>query len=141
MKWVYLFIGIIVGIPTAFFGTIYAASELGGEVVVLHRQNGDGSVSRVRIWIVEDDEGTWVEHGDADAAWLTALDSVPVITLERAGESRQYHAIAEPDLHQRYHELRLKKYGLADQLIELMTGDVADCTGVPVRLDGTEVSP
>ena len=37
MKILYWLLGIVLGIPVLLFGTIYAASELGGEVVTLTR--------------------------------------------------------------------------------------------------------
>jgi hypothetical protein len=53
----------------------------------------------------------------------------------RAGLKVDYHAVSAPDLHARYHELRREKYGIADQIIETLTGASVDvCEGVPVQL-------
>ena len=135
MKIVLAVVGVLILIPVLFFGAMYAASELGGEVVVLHRQSADGSVSRVRIWIVEDAAGTWVEHGAPDADWITLLDRDPEITLECAGQAHTYRAVADRGAHTRYHELRRDKYGWADGFVEIATSDAASCAGVPVRIE------
>lgn len=132
---VYILIAVVLGAGLAYFAVLYSASELGGEVVVLHRSSSDGSVRRVRIWIVEDGEQTWVEHGPPDADWISMLATTPVITLERYGEPNQYHAAADPGSHAHYHALRAAKYGIADRIVEFATGDVEECAGIPVRIE------
>ena len=42
MKWLYAAVGILAGVPLLYFAAMYAASELSGEVVVLHRAAEDG---------------------------------------------------------------------------------------------------
>ena len=135
MKWLYLAIGILVGVPLAFFAAMYAASGLGGEVVVLHRTSEDGSVDRVRLWIVEDGTGTWIEHGSPDAARIARLAHDPVITVARNGTSRQYRASADRGSHALYHRLRQGRYGFADRLVAMVGGGVDACEGTPVRLE------
>ena len=65
-----------------------AASEFGGEVATLLRAEPDGSVTRVRVWIVDLDHQSWIEHGDGKAFWLTRLASPSEITLVRDGTKR-----------------------------------------------------
>ena len=79
MKWLGILVGILLGVVVLLFGGVYAASELGGEVVVLHRKAADGSVDHVRVWIVEDDTGTWIEHGAPNHHWITTLASAKSI--------------------------------------------------------------
>ena len=134
MKWLYYGIGIPVVGVIVFFGAIYFASEVGGEVVVLHRTSADRSVARVRLWIVEDEEHTWIEHGAPDAHWITRLTDDPMLTLERNDQTDQYHAQADPEAHDQYHTLRSAKYGFADSFVALVSGDVNTCSGVPVRI-------
>lgn len=57
MKWL-IRIVVVIALPVLVFGSIMLASELGGEVVVLHREAIDGSIDEVRVWIVDDDDGT-----------------------------------------------------------------------------------
>ena len=135
MKWLYIAIGILVGVPLAFFAAMYAASELGGEVVVLHRQSEDGSIDRVRVWIVEDGTGTWIEHGSPDAAWISRLAHDPVITVERDGAPQRYRASADRASHALYHRLRRDKYEFAAQVVAMAAGDADACEGTPVRLE------
>lgn len=135
MKTVYIIVAVVIGAGLAYFAVLFGASELGGEVVVLHRSSSDGSMRRVRIWIVEDGEQTWVEHGPPDADWITMLATAPMITLERNGESNQYLAVADPQSHTHYHALRAAKYGIADRIVELATGNVEECVGIPVRIE------
>jgi hypothetical protein len=134
MKWLGYGIGLLIAGVALFFGLIYAASELGGEVVVLHRKAADGSTTRVRLWIVEDGERTWIEHGAPDAAWMTMLAEDPEITLERHGQVNRYRAHIDPGAHARYHALRREDYGVADQIVAWVSGDVNECEGVPVRI-------
>ncbi len=135
MKWLTIAIGILVGIPLAYLAVMYAASELSGEVVVLHRTAEDGSIDRVRVWIVGNRTGTWIEHGSPDAAWIARLAEDPVITVERGGEPRQYHATVDPAAHTLYHRLRAEDYELADQIVAMSQGGTEACDATPVRLD------
>ena len=139
MKWLVIAIGILVGIPLAYVVAMYGASELSGEVVVLHRTAEDGSIDRVRLWIVGDDTGTWIEHGSPDAAWITRLAEDPVVTVERHGEPRQYLAMADPASHALYHRLRAEDYGLADEIVAMSQGGTEACDATPVRLSLVEL--
>ncbi len=138
MKWVGIAIAVVLGVPLLFFAAVYAASELGGEVVVLHRPAPGGSTSTVRIWIVEDADGVWVEHGSADAPWIQRLAEDATITLERDGAAAVYRAAPDPSAHANYHELRQAKYGWADAFVGLATGAASECTGVPARLEAAD---
>lgn len=134
MKWLCILLGIPTGIALAFFALMYAASELGGEVVVLHRPAEDGSIDRVRVWIVEDTSGTWIEHGGPDAPWVARLARDPTVTIERGGVPRQYRASPDPKSCAHYHGLRQDRYGIAAQIVALGTVDAVTCIDVPVRL-------
>lgn len=132
MRWTLYAVGGLAGLVGLLVGLIYAASELGGEVVTLHRPGADNTFSPVRIWVVDTESGSWIEHGSGDADWITRLADNPHIRLERAGIISEYLATPEPDAHDQYHALRREKYGVADQLIGFLGGD--NCTGTPVRL-------
>ena len=126
---------IIVGLPMLFFILAFNASELGGEVVTLERINGDNSISEVRIWIVDQDSFSWIEHGDRQAYWITELSESSEVILIRHGEALNYIGSIDPDAHPLYHKLRRQKYTWADAFIALLTGNADDCNGVPVRLN------
>ena len=135
MKWICIAVGVLVGLPLAFIVMMYAASELGGEVAVLHRTSADGSVDRVRVWIVEDGATAWVEHGMPDAPWIVRLPRDSTVTLERNGTPLLYRASADLESHARYHALRRQRYGFASQLVDWLGGDADTCQGTPVRLE------
>ncbi|MBT5052861.1 MAG: hypothetical protein HOM69_06520 [Gammaproteobacteria bacterium] len=123
------------GIVLMYFGLIFAASELGGEVVTLLRPSADGNFDEVRIWFTEADSDAFIEHGSDGDWWLERLKAGGLLSLRRAGLKVDYHAVSAPDLHTRYHELRREKYGIADQIIEQLSfSSVNTCDGVVVRL-------
>lgn len=133
MKVLYWAIGIVVGVPVLLAVVIFGASELGGEVVTLDRAEADGSASQIRVWIVDEDGQSWIEHGDPDSHWISRLPGSPEVTLTRDGRTTSYLGIPDPESHDRYHQLRRKKYGWADQVVGMFDGE-AECAGVPVRL-------
>ena len=134
MKYVYWILGLLVGIPALLFIIPIAASELGGEVVTLERANADGDSSQIRVWIVDNSDASWIEHGDSDSYWMEQLLSSGEVVLRRGGETITHEGTLDPDSHDLYHALRRQKYSWADQLIELFSGGRENCDGVPVRL-------
>lgn len=134
MKIVYWVLGALGGIAILLIVVPLAASELGGEVVTLERAETDGEPSRIRIWIVDRNGDSWIEHGDAGSYWMNHLQTSAQLVLVRDGESRVYEATTDADAHDLYHDLRRQKYGWADQLIALLGGGIENCDGVPVRL-------
>ena len=134
MKYAYWFLGLLVGIPVLLIGIPIAASELGGEVVTLERAEEDGESSRIRIWIVDSDGASWIEHGDSESYWMSRLKTSNEVILDRAGQSQPYEGTLDPGSHDFYHDLRRQKYSWADQLIELLSGGRESCDGIPVRL-------
>ena len=134
MKYAYWFLGLLVGISVLLIGIPIAASELGGEVVTLERAEEDGESSRIRIWIVDNDGESWIEHGDSESYWMNRLKTSNEVILDRAGQSQPYEGTLDPGSHDFYHDLRRQKYSWADQLIELLSGGRESCDGIPVRL-------
>ena len=92
----------------------------------------EGEASRIRI--VDNDGASWIEHGDIESYWMNHLQTSSELVLDRGGETISYEGALDPDSHDLYHDLRRKKYGWADQLIELFSGGRESCDGVPVRL-------
>ncbi len=135
MKVVYWVLGVLIGVPAAFFTVVYGASELGGEVVTLERAEANGDVNRVRIWIVDQNDASWVEHGEAESFWITQLAESPTVVLNREGRAVSYVGVPDRESHDLYHELRREKYGWADQVVGLVSGAATECQGVPVRLE------
>ena len=135
MKIVFWGLGVLVGLFVLVMAVTYGASELGGEVVTLERAEPDGSTSRVRVWIVDEGEHAWIEHGAPDSHWITSLGEGGVVTLERGGDVTQYRGVPDAASHARYHELRTDKYGTADTIVGLLSPSAEVCEGLPVRLE------
>ena len=135
MKWLGIALGGLFAVALAFIASIYVASEVGGEVITLHRPAEDGSTSALRLWIVDEGGVSWIEHGDPSAFWIQNLGEGSTLTIERDGRTVSYAASRDPESHGRYHELRNQKYGWADDYIGFATGKTADCPSVPVRLE------
>ena len=126
---------ILLAVVPAYSLVILAASEMGGEVVTLLRPSVEGGFDEVRVWIVDDGDVTLIEHGGEGDRWLEGLKAAGPISLLRDGVKIDYLAQQAIAMHARYHVLRREKYGLADQIIETLTGASVDvCEGVPVQL-------
>ncbi|MEM7365357.1 MAG: hypothetical protein AAF525_15150, partial [Pseudomonadota bacterium] len=109
MKFIFWLIGVVVAIPVLIFGSIYAASELGGEVVILERMEQTGEVSQIRVWIVDDGESAYIEHGDPGAYWMQQLAVTGTVILTRAGKRNEYRASLAPEARSLYSRLRRAK--------------------------------
>jgi len=134
MKFVYWFLGLLVATVALLSVVPIVVSELGGEVVTLERSEENGETSRIRVWIVDNDGVSWIEHGDITSYWMTQLVTSNEVVLARKGQTNTYEGVQDPDSHDFYHELRRQKYGWADQFIELFSGGREGCDGVPVKL-------
>lgn len=137
MKIVAWLLAVILGVPILFFAFIYAASELGGEVVTLSRTEANGEVSQVRIWIVDEGDKAWIEHGAPDDFWISNLAEAPQLLLTRNGQQTTYIGTPDPDAHGLYHQLRQARYGVADQIVGIVGPGAEECDGVPVRLEAS----
>ena len=138
MKIVYKLIIAFVGVSIFYVSLYFAASELGGEVVQLVRNDSEESTTSIRVWIVDARDQAWIEHGDTNSFWIKRLSSEPEVSLIRGGAEIKYTAITDIGSHEIYHDLRREKYGIADRIIELLSFGAAhrnNCTGIPVRLD------
>jgi hypothetical protein len=125
---------VLLFVPVVYFALIYGASELGGEVVTLDRPGPNGEVSQVRMWIVDQDGNSWVEHGDAESYWVRGLAKSPAVILSRGGKRVDYLGKPDRKSHDLYHRLRQEKYAWGSSLIDLLTGGSADCEDLPVQL-------
>tara|TARA_B100000809_G_scaffold143177_1_gene140716 strand:- start:2617 stop:3030 length:414 start_codon:yes stop_codon:yes gene_type:complete len=124
------------GITLLYICLMLAASEFGGEVAILMRPEQDGSVSTVRVWIVDADNKSWVEHGDSSSFWISQLNNPSEISLIRRGEEKRYIGVSDANAHDLYHQLRREKYGIADWIVEIGSfGSAAKdaCNGVVVE--------
>lgn len=100
-------------------GAIFAASELGGEVVVLHTREAGGADVSTHLWVVDDAGSAWLRSGVPTSGWFVRLEANPDVEVERGGETLRYRAVPvrSADARDRVHALMAEKYGWADRLI------------------------
>ena len=141
MKLVVVAVALLLALGVAYALAHLALIEVGREVVVLHKWTPGGAVHRTRLWIVDDGPCSWLHHGHADSPWIGRLESDPIITIERGGQTRRYHAARDPESHERVHQLLREKYGIADWWVRFVTGGTERCRAVPVRLEPSATAP
>ena len=80
---------ITIALPKLLFATLFSVSELGGEVATFKGPN-IGSDVLVRLWIVDQRDSTWIEHGVRPSInqsyWITKLSEPSMVTLIRKGK-------------------------------------------------------
>ena len=129
---------ILISIAIVYGVLMFGLSELGGEVATLVRPEVDGSNKNIRVWIVDADNKSWIEHGDSESYWIRGLIDDSGIFITREGEEQKYLAFDDRDSHDVYHKLRREKYGLADKMLDILSfGSTSkeNCEGIPVRLE------
>ncbi|MDG2061293.1 MAG: hypothetical protein P8J93_05720 [SAR86 cluster bacterium] len=117
---------------------MFGFSELGGEVITLIRPEADGSNKNIRVWVVDSDNQSWIEHGDSKTYWIQQLNSDPELSIIREGKEGKFLAFTDREAHDFYHSLRREKYGLSDKVLEMLTFNATtkeNCSGIPVRLE------
>ena len=129
---------ILIGIAIVYGVLMFSLSELGGEVVILVRPEADQSNKNIRVWIVDADNKSWIEHGDSESYWIQGLVNDSGIFIIREGKEQKYLAFNDRDSHDVYHKLRREKYGLADKMLDILSFGATskeNCEGIPVRLE------
>ena len=129
---------ILISIAIVYGVLMFSLSELGGEVVILVRPEADQSNKNIRVWIVDADNKSWIEHGDSESYWIQGLVNDSGIFIIREGEEQKYLAFDDRDSHDVYHKLRREKYGLADKMLDILgfgATSKENCEGIPVRLE------
>lgn len=125
-------LGIGLFVVVAFLAAIMAASEWGGEVVVLKTVDTVGVEHETHLWIVDDAGAQWLRAGQDGSGWLERLRTHPEVELKRGDTWGRYHATPVPGATARIHEAMAEKYGAADRLISLIRDG---SKSVAVRLD------
>ena len=109
-------IGVLVALGLVM-GLMFAASELGGEVVTLVTSDTDGTLHETSLWIVEDEGALWLRAGNPDSSWLKRIRKTPAVTLTRAGKTVRYRAEVVLGRNGRINQLMADGYGWADRVI------------------------
>lgn len=121
-------------LAVALVAGIFAASELGGEVVSLHTHGPDGDAT-TRTWVVDDAGFAWLRSGTPENGWLVRIDAAPDVIVERGGESLHFRAVPvrdDPAVRDRIHALMRDKYTWADRIVSLIRDG---SRSVPIRLE------
>ena len=129
---------ILIGTAIVYGVLMFSLSELGGEVVILVRPEADLSNKNIRVWIVDVDNKSWIEHGDSESYWIKQLSKNSELLIIRKGEEKKYLAFTDRDSHDFYHNLRREKYGLSDKMLDILAFGATskeNCEGIPVRLE------
>ena len=138
MKKVLKLVVILISIAIVYGVLMFGLSELGGEVATLVRPEADGSNKNIRVWIVDADNKSWIEHGDSESYWIKQLSNNSELLIIREGEEKKYLAFADRDSHDLYHNLRREKYGISDKMLDFLSFGATskeNCEGIPVRLE------
>jgi hypothetical protein len=125
-------ISIVIMLPVLYYAAILAASEMGGEVVVIETQDSNGRSFETSVWVVDFDRGAWLRGGNADSDWVVRLQAQPEVFMTRAGHRVAYRAQVVAGLADRVNTAMREKYGAADRLVST-THDSERV--VPIRLD------
>ena len=129
---------VLISVVIAYGVLTFGLSELGGEVVTLVRPEVDESNKNIRVWMVDADNKSWIEHGDSESYWIKQLTNDSELLIIREGEEKKYLAFADRDSHDLYHNLRREKYGFSDKMLDILAfGAISkeNCEGIPVRLE------
>ena len=129
---------ILISVAIFYGALMFSLSELGGEVATLVRPEADGSNKNIRVWIVDADNKSWIEHGDSESYWIQGLIDDSGISIIREGEEKNYLAFVDSDSHDFYHKLRREKYGFSDKMLDIPSFGATskeNCEGIPVRLE------
>ena len=129
---------ILISIAIVYGVLMFGLSELGGEVATLVRPEADRSNKNIRVWIVDADNKSWIEHGDSESYWIRGLIDDSELLIIRKGEEKKYLAFTDRDSHDFYHNLRREKYGLSDKMLDILAFGATskeNCEGIPVRLE------
>ena len=125
-----------VGILLAAFVSvlIITATPLVGEVVTVHTHGADGEWETTPLWIVDLDNTSYLRAGTPEGSgWFTRLQANPDVRLERAGELHDVRLVEEPAQLQAVHRKMAEKYGWADAVVGLMSGDSSKA--LPLRVE------
>ncbi len=132
-------LAVVIGVIAILAAGVYALSEFGGEVVILHTTTDDGKQKSTHLWIVDEAGFAWLRAGQPESRWFQRLLARPKVELVRAGETRAYRAnvVSTPAAREHINQLMAEKYGFAETIISFMH-DEDEVT--PMRLEPLDVA-
>ena len=112
-------IAVLIALVLAFVA-MFAASELGGEVVTLTSFDADGMPHETSVWIVEDDGSLWLRAGNPGSSWIRRVRADPKVEVTRDGRTSSYRAEVVLDRQERINRKMADVYGWADRVVGTM---------------------
>ncbi len=137
MKKTFKVFAVLLSVVVLYGVLVIALSELGGEVATLARPESDGSTKNVRVWIVDSNNDSWIEHGTDESYWIEQSSNGIEVSVIRNKKKEKYEAFNDKESHDFYHNLRSEKYTFADKMLDILSFGATskeNCSGVPVRL-------
>jgi len=131
VRWLLRLLLLAAAIPILMMVAVMAASEFGGEVVILHTLDERGGDYTTSLWLVEDGHYLYLRAGKPESTWLLRLQTNPDIELERGGRRLSFRARAAPRYRDQVNERMSVKYGWADWLVSQVRDP---STTMPVQL-------
>ena len=111
---------VLLGVVVIYGVLVIALSELGGEVATLARPESDGSTKNVRVWIVDSNNNSWIEHGTDESYWIEQSSNGIEVSVIRNKKKEKYEAFNDKESHDFYHNLRSEKYAFADKMLDCL---------------------
>ncbi len=122
MKHVARIVGALLALAVLFVASIFAASEMGREVVSVTTWEADGTPVETRLWVVEDEGYSWLRAGVPTSSWLLRIEDNPKVHVGRGDAVLDLRAVPvrDPERRDRIHALMREKYGWTDAWISLI---------------------
>ncbi len=87
-------VAVLIVVGVLFFASIFAVSEIAGEVISLTTYDQAGAPHTTRIWIVDDGGAQWLRSGVRGNGWYARLAVRPDVEVVRGGKAARYRAVA-----------------------------------------------
>lgn len=121
MKYIYWFVGLLLGLALILVGLPQIASER-VEVVDLHTTDVDGEAVNTRLWIVDDGGYQYLRVGADGSGWFSRLQANSKFQVTRNGTTASYTAVLREDKADTINQLMQTKYTWGDSVMATMVG-------------------
>ena len=99
MKFFLKLVVVLLSVAVVYMVLTLGLSELGGEVVTLARPEADGSTKNVRVWIVDSNNNSWIEHGTDESYWIEQSSNGIEVSVIRNKKKEKYEAFNDKESH------------------------------------------
>ena len=122
---------LLILVPVALLAAVFAAMNLGAEVVVLTTTDAEGRRFETPLWILAEEGALWIRAERPSSDWLARLRAQPLVEIERGGDRTRYRALPAPESRGHVNELMAERYGWVEELLALLQNRD---TAIPIRL-------